>query len=220
MDPYLEDEALWPVFHHQFILCLYQILLPGLVDRYRARVCQRHYVTEQALFTSVVREEHHEDYVEIRQRTDSRLVTLLEVASPANKTTDQGRKAYLATRADARKAGASLVELDLVLQGQPTLDYSREGLPDWDYAVTVTRATQPERYEIYTATLQKRLPRFRLPLAADDRDTVLDLHIAFNRCYDQCNFGAKIDYRRDPSTRLADDDRKWLAELLRQQKLR
>ena len=35
MDPFLEDEKLWPVFHHQFAACLYQILLPGLVDRYR-----------------------------------------------------------------------------------------------------------------------------------------------------------------------------------------
>ena len=58
---------------------------PGLVDRYRARVNQRHYVTEQALFTSVVREEHHEDYIEIRQRLDGRLITLVDVVSPANK---------------------------------------------------------------------------------------------------------------------------------------
>ena len=48
MDPYLEDEKLWPAFQHQLISCLYQILLPGLVDRYRARVGQRLYVTEQA----------------------------------------------------------------------------------------------------------------------------------------------------------------------------
>src|SRR5262249_39252306 len=107
-----------------------------------------------------------------------------------------------------------------VLQGQPMLDYSREGLPEWDYAVTVTRSTQPERYEIYTATLQKRLPRFRLPLASDDRDTVLDLHAAFTRCYDQGNFVAKIDYQRDPTTSLDDADREWLDDLLRQQKLR
>jgi hypothetical protein len=220
MDPYLEDEALWPAFHHQLVLCLYQILLPGLVDRYRARVAQRHYVTEQALFTSVIREEHHEDYIEIRQRTDSRLVTLLDVVSPANKTNAAGRQAYLDTRLGARTASANLVELDLVLQGQPTLEYSREGLPDWDYAVTVTRSTQPERYEIYTATLQKRLPRFRLPLASDDRDTVLDLHTAFNRCYDQGGFASKINYQRDPATRLSDEDRQWLEEVLRQQKLR
>ncbi len=220
MDPYLEDEALWPVFHHQLVMCLYQILLPGLVDRYRARVNQRHYITEQALFTSVVREEHHEDYIEIRQRSDGRLITLVDVVSPANKLTSDGRCAYLERRREGKNANANLVELDLLLQGQPTLEYSRDGLPDWDYAVTVTRSTQPERYEIYTATLQKKLPRFRLPLASDDRDTVLDLHIAFTRCYDQGGFAAKIDYTKDPSTPLNPEDRQWLQEVLRQQKLR
>jgi hypothetical protein len=220
MDPYLEDELLWPVFHHQLVMSLYQILLPGLVDRYRARVCQRHYTTEQALFTSIIRDERHEDYVEIRQRSDNRLVTLIDLVSPANKTTPQGRAAYLDKRREGRSAGANLVEIDLILQGEPTLDYSRDGLPDWDYAVTVTRCTQPERYEIYTTTLQKRLPRFRLPLAADDRDTVLDLHTAFTRCYDQGAFLTKIDYKRDPVTNLADEDRQWLNEVLEQQNMR
>jgi hypothetical protein len=220
MDPYLEDEALWPVFHHQLIQCLYQILLRDMSDRYRAHVRQRHYSTEQALFTSVIREEHHEDYVEIRQRTDGRLVTLIDVVSPANKTTSTGRSAYLERRKEGRSANANLVELDLVLQGQPTLEYSREGLPDWDYAVTVTRSLQPERFEIYTATLQKQLPRFRLPLAADDRDTVLDLPKAFTRCYDQGGFAGKIDYRRNPSTPMSLEDLQWLQEVLKQQKLR
>lgn len=220
MDPYLEDDDLWPAFHHQLVMCLYQILLPGLVDRYRARVNQRSYVTEQALFTSVVREEHNEDYIEVRQRSDGRLITMVDVVSPANKVTSAGRTAYLDKRREGRNASANLVELDLVLQGQPTLEYSRDGLPDWDYAVTVTRSTQPERYEIYTATLQKRLPRFRLPLASDDRDTVLDLHTAFTRCYDQGGFAAKIDYGRDPATPLNSEDRQWLQEVLKQQKLR
>ncbi len=106
MDPYLEDEALWPVFHHQLVMCLYQILLPGLVDRYRARVGQRHYLTEQALFTSVVREEHHEDYIEIRQRNDGRLITLIDVVSPANKVTPAGRAAYLDKRKEGKSAAA------------------------------------------------------------------------------------------------------------------
>ena len=220
MDPFLEDEKLWPEFHHALVMALYQALLPNLVDRYRARVGQRHYVVEQALFTSVIRDEHHEEFVEVRQRCDGRLVTLLDVVSPANKTLPAARAAYLDKRQEAKNAGASLVEIDLVLQGQPTLDYSRDGLPDWDYAVTVTRSTQPERYEIYTATLQKKLPRFRLPLAGDDRDTVLDLQSAFTRCYDQGNFAAKIDYHRDPTTTLIEEDRRWLADLLKQQKLR
>jgi hypothetical protein len=220
MDPYLEDEKLWPEFHHQLITCLYQILLPGLVDRYRARVGQRRYVTEQPLFTSVVREEHREEFVEIRQRNDGRLVTLLDVVSPANKTTEQGREAYLEKRRESKTAGAHLVEIDLVLQGVSMLDYSREGLPDWDYAVTVTRANHPDRFEIYTATLEKRLPRFRLPLAGDDRDTVVDLHTTFTRSYDQGGFATKIDYEQDPTTALTGEDRQWLCNHLKQQNRR
>lgn len=220
MDPYLEAAGLWPTFHHQFVAGLYQLLLPGLVDRYRARVAQRVYITEVALFTSVVRDQHCEELIEIRQRGDGRLVTMIDAVSPANKATPEGRQSYLNRRADAKSAGANLVEVDLVLQGEPLLDYSRDGLPDWNYAVTVTRATQPERYEIYTATLQKRLPRFRMPLASDDRDTVLDLQSAFARCYDQGGFGAQIDYHQDPAVTLADEDRQWLDELLRQAKVR
>lgn len=218
MDPYLEDDALWPVFHRQLVQSLHEILKPSLTDRYRERVNQRHYYTEQALFTSVVREEHREDYIEIRQH--GRLVTLVDVVSPTNKLTQEGRAAYLAKRREGKSANANLVEIDLVLQGQPTLEYSRDGLPDWDYAVTVTRSTQPDRYEIYTATLQKRLPRFRLPLAPDDKDTALDLHTAFTRCYDQGGFAGKINYAKNPSTPLNDEDRKWLHDLLKQQKLR
>jgi hypothetical protein len=201
-------------------MCLYQLLLPALVDRYRARVGQRHYSTEQALFTSVVREDHLEEFIEVRQRTDGRLVTLLDCVSPTNKMSSAGREAYLAKRREGRSAGANLVEIDLVLQGQPTLDYSRDNLPEWDYAVTVTRATQAERHEIYTATLRKRLPRFRLPLANDDRDTVLDLHATFARCYDQAGFEGKIDYRREPPTILKAEEGLWMDKLLKEQKLR
>jgi hypothetical protein len=213
MDPYLEDDRLWSSFHHNLVLCLYQVLLPGLVDRYRARVVERRYSVAPG-------EEHVEEAVAIRRRDNDSIVTLVDVVSPANKTTAAGRQAYLEQRRAAREKLASVVEIDLVLQGQPTLDYSREGLPDWDYAVTVTRSTQPEKYEIYTATLQKRLPRFRLPLARDDRDTVLDLQTAFARAYDQGDFAAKIDYRCDPRAPLGIDDCFWLDEVLRTQKLR
>jgi hypothetical protein len=220
MDPYLEEEKLWPLFHNHLVHSLYQLLLPGLMDRYRARLAERHYVLEQVLFTSIVREEHREPYLEVRQRADGRLITVVDVISPANKANGAGRQAYLAKRQEFRQHNASLVEIDLVLQGQPLQDYSREGLPDWDYAVTVTRSVQPDRYEIYTATVDKRLPRFRLPLASDDRDTVLDLQAAVARSYDQGDFAKQIDYQRDPLTRLNDVQKKWLGEKLREAKLR
>lgn len=220
MDPFLEDDELWQLFQHHLISCLYQTVLPGLVDRYRARVGQRRYITEQALFTSIIRDEHEEEYIEIRQRGDGRLVTLVEVVSPANKTTTEGRNAYLSKREDCRAVRCNVVEIDLVLQGSPMLEYSRDGLPEWDYAVTVTRATQPERHEIYTSTLQKRLPRFRLPLSHDDRDTVVDLQATFSRCYDQGDFAALVDYEKNPVTKLTDEQCAWIDEYLQQLGLR
>jgi hypothetical protein len=220
MDPYLEHPKLWPAFQHQLLACLYQILLPGLVDRYRARVGTRTYTTEMALFTSIIREEHAEEYIEVRNRNDGRLITLIEVVSPANKTTNQGRDSYLAKRRDAQLQRAGIVEIDLVLQGKPTLNYSRDGLPEFDYAVTVTRSTAPDRYEIYTSTLAKRLPKFKLPLAADDRDALLDLQSAFNRAYDLCNFS--IDYKSPPhaDVPLSDNNAAFVDLTLQSQKLR
>jgi hypothetical protein len=222
MDPYLEHAKLWQPFQHQVLACLYQILLPGLVDRYRARVGNRTYVAEMVLFTSILREEHAEEFIEIRNRGDGRLVTLVEVVSPANKTTTAGRAAYLDKRKEAVAQRAGVVEIDLVLQGKPTLTYSRDGLPDYDYAVTVTRSTAPDRYEIYTATLQKRLPKFKVPLAPDDRDALLDLQAAFARAYDLGTFASQIDYKSPPppDVPLSDENRKWVADLLASQKLR
>jgi hypothetical protein len=84
----------------------------------------------------------------------------------------------------------------------------------------VTRSTHPDRDEIYTRTLQKRLPRFRLPLAPDDRDTVVDLQTAFMRCCDRGDWDKKIDYRRDPSFPLDDKHRRWIDDLLVEKQLR
>ena len=222
MDPYLEHPRLWVHFQHQLLACLYQILLPGLVDRYRARVGTRTYVSEMPLFTSIIREQYSEEFIEIRNRTDGKLVTLLEVVSPANKTTTAGRQAYLDARQLAVAQRAGIVEIDLVMQGKPTLTYSRDGLPEYDYAVTVTRSNAPDRYEIYTATLQKRLPKFKLPLAADDRDALLDLQAAFARAYDLGTFANQINYKGPPppDVPFTNEYKTWADELLKQMKLR
>ena len=44
--------------------------------------------------------------------------------------------------------------------------------------------------------------------------------VVLARCYDQGGFTEKVDYKRDPLATLRSQDRQWLAELLKQQKLR
>ena len=220
MNPYLEEPAIWPLFHQQLITALYQILLPGLVDRYRSRLVPRQYVSEMPLFTSVVREEHREETIEIRHRSDGRLITLIDVVSPANKATESGRQAYLQRRRSALAEHANVAEIDLVLQGTPMVEYSQEDVAERDYAVVVTRATQPNRPDHYPCTLQKRLPKFRLPMAGDDKEVFVDLHTTFLRSFEQGSFEEQLDYSRDPATKLAPDKLEWLDAFLRQQKLR
>jgi hypothetical protein len=190
MDPFLEAESLWPWFQHQYAIILQQMASALVGDRYSVKIFERRF--------SAGHQDHCEESIGIHVEADGRLVTLLDIVSPTDKLTEAGRTAYRTTRRAAQASKANVVEIDLVLRGEPMLEYSREGLRSWDYAVTVTRATSPERYEIYTGALEKRLPRFRLPLASDDRDIVVNLQEAFSTTYDDSGFWDQIDYRKDP----------------------
>ena len=215
MDPYLEDAGRFPVFRKHLIASLYQLLLPGLVDRYRARVHSRQYESELVLFTSVQKFQHDEEFIEIRSRTDGRLVTLVDVVSIANRTTATGRDAYLATRAVAQSEKASILELDLVTQGRPPLAFNRAELPTHHYLAIVSRSNNSTTHECFPANLRRRVPKIRLPLAADDRDTVIDLQVVFARAFEQSQLEKCIDYREPlpPDVALSADDREWVEAL-------
>jgi hypothetical protein len=184
MDPFLEKPDLWPRFQRQLIAALYQAILPGLADRYRARVASRSYQATITLFTSVHQEDHCEEYLELRGRNDGKLITVIEAVSLGNRQTAEGRSAYRAARSAALQQRATVVEVDLLTAGKPATDLSREHLPEHDYLVTVTRGHAPDRHEFYPTPLPNRLPKIKLPLAPDDRDTVLDLQLAVWRALD------------------------------------
>lgn len=220
MDPYLEHASVWSTFHYNLMNVLFQVVTPSLIEKYRARVVERVFTVEQVLFTSVQREEYREPFLELRQRTDGKLVTLVEAVSPTNKTTAVGRQNYQHKHNEAMRFRANIVEIDLVLEGQRMHDFSRENLPSWDYSVVVTRAPRPEQYELYTAALDKRLPRFRLPMGADDRDVVVDLQAVVHRVYDQADLGKAVDYQSNPTTPLAAAQLAWLDGVLRKEGIR
>ncbi len=211
MDPYLEDAGFWPLFHHAFVTCVRDMLQRNLPEEYVSRIDARCYRAD---------EEHIEEYIGIFRLSDQQLLTVVEVVSPSNKTTAAGREAYLGTWEQGKAAGANLVEIDLVIQGQPMLLHIRDNLPDWNYVVTVFRALRPAQYEVYIATLQKRLPRFRVPLTATDSDPVLDLQSAFSRCYAKADLGGRIDYRVMPALPLSEENRSWIDKLLLFQRVR
>lgn len=219
MDPYLETPDRWPAFQHQFILALAEAIQPGLSDRYRLRFATRTYATDLVLFTSIVREEHQEHYLEIRQRNTDQLVVWLDMVSPTNRTTAEGRQRYQSAVQLAMKQHSHVVELDLVVAGTSCLLADRSGLTDQRYCVSVWRAGRASAYELYGLKLDSRLPRIRLPLAFDDRDLSIDLQTVFNRVYDRHHAG-QIDYTFDPKVPVSALELAWLQNHLRSLGLR
>jgi hypothetical protein len=218
MDPFLEDNSLWPEFQHALVEAIKELLRRMLPPDYDLRIDERRYSAEAGDSRP---EEFCEPFVEIFRKDDGQLITLIEIVSPANRTTQTGRDAYLEKRKQALALKSGIVELDLVRCGTPTLSYSRDGLPEFDYGVTVTRSSAPDRYEIYTSTLEKkRLPKFKVPLAPSERDLLLDLQAVFDLVYDRARFGERIDYSRNPSVPLPPGRAAWLDTLLRDKGLR
>ncbi len=158
-----------------------------------------------------------EPYLVVYRAEGARVVTGIEVLSPANKLDRKGRALYAQKQAETREAGVHLVEIDLLRDGPRVVEFPDallEGLPRHDYLVNVARRGGGD-YEIYPIRIRDRLPRVRVPLAAGDEDEVLDLQAAVQRAYDQGPYPERLDYGRPPAPPLAEDDAAWAAELLR-----
>jgi len=147
------------------------------------------------------REEFREPLIHIIEPAQgNRIVTAIELLSPGNKRPGPGRVAYLQKRDELWDARANLVEIDLLRAGDPTVRVSKEKLrrlQPWHYLAVVTRAF-PTRQEVYPVVLTKSLPKIAIPLSPDDRDIVLDLQRAFERCYAERAYPVVLNYDRDP----------------------
>jgi hypothetical protein len=153
--------------------------------------------------------------------TGHKIVTAIEILSPANKVGRKGRAAYEKKRKDLLTGGrVNLVEIDLIREGDPILlvaDHHVPGEYYKPYRVCVLRATKKRQVEFYQATFRERLPTIPIPLRAKDRDAALNLQALIDQCYENGDYGHLIDYRESPRPPLRGDDAEWADALLRQQ---
>jgi hypothetical protein len=169
--------------------------------------------------------EVREVYIDIVPVGDeSRVVTAIEVLSPANKTDgNTGRQLYLTKQQELLASQTHCIEIDLLRSGAHTVAAPRDFLRQrgaWDYLVCLHRGGQGQRYEVWAVSMRQRLPRIRVPLAENEPDVVLDLQTVFERCYDEGAYARRVDYRQPPRTPLATDDAAWADALLRERGMR
>jgi hypothetical protein len=144
-------------------------------------------------------------FVEIRDRRNRQLITLIEVLSPANKRPGSDRDQYLAKRYEVLASKAHLVEIDLLRGGQrPPL----EELPVCDYCVVVSRSERRPRVGLWPLRLRERLPVIPIPLRSPDPDAQLDIQEVLHDIYDKAHYGTYV-YDGDPDPPLSPEDQTW-----------
>ncbi|MGH7224123.1 MAG: DUF4058 family protein, partial [Gemmataceae bacterium] len=149
-------------------------------------------------------------FVEIRDRRDRQLVTVLELLSPSNKRQGPDREQYLAKRRQFLAGNVHLVEIDL-LRGGPRMPV--EDLPDCDYCIMVSRVEKRPDVGIWPVRLRERLPVIPIPLRAPDADARLDLQEALHHLYDAAGYEDYI-YTGASQPPLHPDDAAWARQFL------
>jgi hypothetical protein len=144
-------------------------------------------------------------FVEVRDRRNRELVTVIEMLSPANKQTGPDREQYLAKRMEILNGPVHLVEIDLLRGGPPM---PADGRPDCSYSVLVSRAERRLDAEFWPISLRERLPEIPIPVRPSDSDARLDLQAVLDRVYDDAGYADYI-YEGSPRPRLGKKDAEW-----------
>lgn len=236
MDPYLEDPAFWPDFHHSFIAYWCDALNDQLPDQYEARINVRARLVELpeeppkevtpdveiATTDSVVEPvavplilvaETEDSYIQLLHRPERSLVAVLELLSPSNKTNPDRADYLLKRNALLRQQHVHLIELDLLLGGQ-RLPMGGP-LPQGDFYALVSRAGERTHSEVYAWTLQQRLSAIRQPLKEPDPDLVFDLGAVLVTAYERGRYARALRYAAPPPVALNEANRGWAEAAVR-----
>ena len=132
--------------------------------------------------------------VEVYDAAENRLVTAIEIVSPANKR-QPGLKQFQEKHTQLRDADVHIIVLDLLRRGERPITSSN--LPKTPYLVTLTRVGA-QVMKAWPTQMNEKLPVIPVPLWAPDEDIPLDLSAALTTIYDEAAYDLSIDYADTP----------------------
>lgn len=155
-------------------------------------------------------EEVTERFLEIRETTTGRVITVIEVLSPKNKRVGEGRSQYLRKRQTILSSQTHFVEIDLLRTGQPM---PIQGGQESSYQILVSRVGDRPSAERYPFNVQDPIPVFTLPLMSPDSEPVIQLAKLIEQAYQEAALDLVIDYNQRPEPALSEHDVSWLKHL-------
>lgn len=163
---------------------------------------------------ALIEERYRENFIEIYEaQSEQRLVTTIEVLSPANKRRGTaGWDVYLRKRQALLLGAANLVEIDLLRGGQRMPMVTP--WPASPYYILVCRKRRAPYCSVWPASFQERLPVVHVPLDDPDPDLDLDLQPMVEAIYGRARYDTSIDYTKPLTPSLTPTQAAWLAERL------
>lgn len=158
--------------------------------------------------------EFQERYLEIREGATGVVITTIELLSPKNKRTGEGRDAYLRKRQQVLSSATHFVEIDLLRGGQPL---PVKGSTASDYRILVSRSSDRPQAQLYGFNLGQEIPAFAVPLRSREQEPLLRLQPLIHRVYDKSRFELAIDYQQKLTPQLSSQEQEWVKALLRNQ---
>ena len=152
-------------------------------------------------------------YLEVRAVGTGKLVTVIEVLSPANKSAGPGRKEYLRKRNRVLNTRTSLVEIDLLRGGRPMplVGEPPAGIP---YRIVVSRGASRPRARLYGFGIRHPIPTIPIPLLPKDPEPSLDLNSVLHALYDRARFDLRLDYSKPAVPPPSEEDAAWARDIL------
>jgi hypothetical protein len=159
-----------------------------------------------------------ETYLEVRDVATQEVVTVIEILSPKNKRSGEGRNAYVKKRLQVLGSYTNLVEVDLLRDGKPIQQLQNN--IQTDYRILVSRASKRPKADLYAFNLQNPIPSFALPLREGDTEPLLEIQTLISELYNEGNYDLVIDYAQEPVPAMSVNNVAWVDQLLKQQGLR
>ncbi|MEB3335864.1 MAG: DUF4058 family protein [Leptolyngbyaceae bacterium] len=167
---------------------------------------------EPLTVTLPVPEEVHENYLEVREIQTGAVITAIEILSPKNKRSGEGRHAYLRKRQQVLASLTHLVEIDLLRAGTSMPIQGAEVATD--YRILISRSKGRPTAQLYAFNLQNPIPVFPVPLKQGDVEPLVDLKPILEGIYDRAGFDLRIDYDQLPQSGLSEEQVNWVTSVL------
>ena len=241
MNPYLEQPEFWHQVHNRLIVAIADDLTPQIAPKYRVSIEERIYTsvddillveiadvavakrstTNSGTLTRAIAEPTKvkipmpeqviERFLEVRSTQSKEVVAVIELLSPKNKRSKEGRTAYESKRQKIFGSATNLVEIDLLRLGEAM---SILGATDTTYRILVSRSNFRPDADLYTFDLKDPIPTFPVPLHSKESESVVDLQRLLNEVYERARFDLAIDYSQPLKPALPPEEAAWVKETL------